>query len=278
MGEARIITLLTDFGQGEPFVGIMKGVILGRCREATVVDLTHQIPAFDILGASFLLQSAMPVFPPGSIHVAVVDPGVGGQRRPLVAEIGDQLLVAPDNGILTYPLAEQEGAIVREITAAEYFRHPVSTTFHGRDIFASVAGHLAAGLAPERLGPVIHDQARLPIPRVCTPEPGQLSGCILWVDRFGNCITNIRREDVEGLVRSGKQGGQLALNGEPVGPLVGCFADAGPGGCGCVIGSAGRLELFCNQGDFAGRRGLQAGMDVRLEMVADPAPRQPRGR
>jgi S-adenosylmethionine hydrolase len=193
MDRRSIITLLTDFGHQDPFVGIMKGVILGLCPNASLVDLTHETAAYDILGGSFLLQSAVPYFPPGTIHVAMVDPGVGGPRRPILAEIDDQLFVAPDNGLLSYPMAHGTVRAVRAIVAQEYLLQPVSTTFHGRDVFAPVAGHLACGVPPERFGPEVGDAVRLPSPRPRLGEGGTLTGQVIRIDRFGNCITNIGR-------------------------------------------------------------------------------------
>jgi S-adenosylmethionine hydrolase len=146
MQRRPIITLLTDFGNQDPYVGIMKGVILGLCPDAALVDLCHETSAHDVLGGSFLLQSASPFFPAGTIHVAVVDPGVGGARRPILAHIDDQFFVAPDNGLLSYSMSHGALRTVRAITAREYLLPEVSATFHGRDVFAPVAGHLACGV------------------------------------------------------------------------------------------------------------------------------------
>src|SRR5574342_263363 len=183
-----VVSLLTDFGHQDPFVGIMKGVILRLCPEAALVDLCHETPAYNILGGSFLLHSALRFFPTGTIHVAVVDPGVGGPRRPIVARIDDQIFVAPDNGLLSYPMARGTLQGGRVVTAREYLLHPVSATFHGRDVFAPVAGHLARGLPVERVGPEIADPVRLEIPRPERDASGAILGVVLWVDGFGNCI------------------------------------------------------------------------------------------
>jgi S-adenosylmethionine hydrolase len=265
MDRRSVITLLTDFGHQDPFVGIMKGVILGLCPNARLVDLTHETAAYDILGASFLLQSAVPYFPPGTIHVAVVDPGVGGPRRPILAEIDDQLFVAPDNGLLSYPMAHGTVRAVRAIAAQEYLLQPVSTTFHGRDVFAPVAGHLACGVPPERFGPEVGDAVRLPIQRPRLGEGGTLTGHVIRIDRFGNCITNIGREDLEAFAAGAAGSVRILLDGRPVGGLVRFFREAGAGGHGAILGSTGRLELFAVQGDFAGRWGVVPGAVVRLE-------------
>ena len=191
--DRPVVTLLTDFGHQDPFVGIMKGVILRLCPTAALVDLCHETAAYDILGASFLLQSAVCFFPPGTIHVAVVDPGVGGPRRPIVAQIGGQVFVAPDNGVLSYPMASGGVRTIRAITAREYLLPEVSATFHGRDVFAPVAGHLACGVPLERFGPEVADPVGLPIPRPRRDPSGQIAGEVIWIDHFGNCITNITR-------------------------------------------------------------------------------------
>lgn len=265
-----VISLLTDFGHQDPFVGIMKGVILGLCPEAALVDLCHETPAYNILAASFLLHSALRFFPPGTIHLAVVDPGVGGPRRPIVARIDDQVFVAPDNGLLSYPMARGRLLGLRVVAASEYLLHPVSATFHGRDVFAPVAGHLAGGLPMERVGPEIADPVRLRIPRPLREASGAMRGEVLWVDRFGNCITDITREDLGRLVGEGPGQVRVLVAGRLLGPLVGSFGEAGGGGRGAVIGSTDHLELFSNQGHLAREWDLAAGASVRLERLVEP--------
>lgn len=260
-----IVTLLTDFGHQDPFVGIMKGVILSLCPEAILVDLCHETPAFNILGGSFLLQSAVRFFPAGTIHVAVVDPGVGGPRRPIVARIGQQIFVAPDNGLLSYPMAAGTVHSVREITASKYLLHPVSATFHGRDVFAPVAGHLAWGVPPERLGPEIADAVCLAIPHPQRDASGALRGVVLWVDRFGNCVTNLTQAELGELAEVGGERVQIRIDGRQLGPMVGSFGEAGGGGRGAIIGSTGHLELFSNQGDLASEWGLSLGASICVE-------------
>ena len=268
MDRCAVITLLTDFGQQDPFVGIMKGVILGLCPSARLVDLTHETAAYDILGGSFLLHSAMPYFPPGTIHLAVVDPGVGSPRRPILARIDDQLFVAPDNGLLSYPMACGTVRAVHAITAREYFLQPVSATFHGRDVFAPVAGHLACGVPPERFGPEVTDAVRLSIPRARLEDDGTLHGQVIRIDHFGNCVTNIARQDLEALTSGAAMPVRVLLNDQPVGGVVQFFEEVGPGGQGAVLGSTGRLELFALQGNLARRWGIRPGALVRLERRA----------
>jgi len=268
MRPKPLVTLLTDFGTRDPFVGIMKGVILGICPDASLVDLCHEIPPQDVRGAGFVLQTAVPVFPAGTIHVAVVDPGVGGPRRPILAEIDGRVFVAPDNGLLSHLLASAERRRVRHLVAQEYWRHPVSASFHGRDIFAPVAGHLAAGVEPARFGPEIGDATCLEIPRPAVETAGRIRGTVMWVDRFGNCITNIARRELEAVAGAGSGRVRVHAAGRPLGSLVGCFEDVPPGETGAIVGSAGYVELFCNRGDLARWKGLAPGDHILLEAVA----------
>ena len=267
MRPKPLVTLLTDFGARDPFVGIMKGVILGICPDASLVDLCHEVPAHDVLGASFLLQTAVRVFPAGAVHVAVVDPGVGGARRPILAEIDGQVFVAPDNGLLSHLFASAGRRRIRHLVAQEYWRHPVSTSFHGRDIFAPVAGHLAAGVEPARFGPEIGDPARLEIPQPRVDAAGRIQGTVMWVDRFGNCITNIAHDKLRSISDAGSESIQVRVGGRLLGALVGSFGEVLPGEAGAILGSAGYVELFCNRGDLARQWRLAPGDEILLETV-----------
>jgi S-adenosylmethionine hydrolase len=189
-----IITLTTDFGLADSFVGAMKGVILGLAPDVTVVDLTHQIDSYDVFGGAYALAGAFRSFPAGTIHVAVVDPGVGGRRRPIAAAAEGHVFVGPDNGVLSLALSAGEQAPVAHcIDNAAWFRHPVSQTFHGREIFAPTAARLARGEPLERCGPRIEDFAREAFPRP-RRRPGGFAAMALGIDKFGNVITNLRRE------------------------------------------------------------------------------------
>ena len=199
-----IITLTTDFGLRDPFVGIMKGVILSIAPEAQLVDIAHDIPSHDILEAAFIIDSAFRYFPPKTIHLVVVDPGVGGSRRPIAASTGDQYFVAPDNGVLSFIL--NTGPLTPiptyHITNASLFHQPVSKTFHGRDIFAPVAGHLARGAPIDSVGPRIVDFVRKSSPRPRRNGARALIATVLRIDRFGNIITNLQRGDLTDEFRS----------------------------------------------------------------------------
>ena len=198
-----IITLTTDFGMSDAFVGAIKGVILGINPNAQIVDVSHEIPPQDIDRAAFVVKSAASCFPKGTIHVVVVDPGVGTERPVLAVRTEGGVFLAPDNGVLKYIFAGHPGAEVFNVTRSEYFRGRVSRTFHGRDIFAPVAAHLSKGLAPEKLGSPFADFERGSVARPVR-SPNRIAGVIIAFDRFGNGITNIPAEWTEGpnLVRS----------------------------------------------------------------------------
>jgi hypothetical protein len=263
------VTFLTDFGTRDPFVGIMKGVVLGICPDVAMVDLCHEVPPHDILGGSFLLHTAVEAFPAGTIHVAVVDPGVGGPRRPILAEIDGQLFVGPDNGVLSHSLASAGRCAVRRLSVDAFWRHPVSASFHGRDVFAPAAGHLAAGVSPDRFGPIIADPIRLEIPQPRVDTAGRVQGEVVWVDRFGNCTTNIPHDLVP--VSTAERSGQLQVwvGGRPLGRCVRTFSDVRAGEAGALVGSAAYLELFCNQGNLARDWPVSTGDPVWLQRTAD---------
>ncbi len=185
-----IITLLTDFGLADHYVAAMKGVILGICPHARLIDITHQITPFSISEGAYTLAQAWKYFPKGTVHLAVVDPGVGSTRRAMAAEIDGHRFVAPDNGLLTMALGDSCNTKIREITASRYFRAPVSNTFHGRDIFAPVAAHLANGLALSRVGKKLSDPVIGDFAKPTQLPDGRWRGTVLSVDSFGNIITN----------------------------------------------------------------------------------------
>jgi S-adenosylmethionine hydrolase len=268
-GARRVITLLTDFGGSDPFIGMMKGVILGINPEAVIVDLCHGTTAHDASEAAFLLATSYWYFPKGTIHVAVVDPGVGGPRRPILAACEGHLFVGPDNGLLG-PIAEKGGpSCVRAITADRYFLQPVSATFHGRDIFAPVAGHLSLGAEPDEFGHPIDDYVRLTLPRPLQSGAGSIRGEVLHVDRFGNLVSNIAREDLERVTSGGPTTAlRVKIAGRAL-PIVAYYSQVALGEPGAVIGSAGYLEIFVHQGD--GSRLLRAGRGSEVLVSSEKA-------
>ncbi|HUK81543.1 MAG TPA: SAM-dependent chlorinase/fluorinase, partial [Verrucomicrobiae bacterium] len=185
-----IIALTTDFGSSDWFVGSMKGVILGINPQVTIVDLTHEIPAGDIRAGAFALAASYKCFPRLTVHCAVVDPGVGSERAPIAVKSADYFFVGPDNGVLSYALAQEKVREVRRLDNDEYFRKPVSHTFHGRDIFAPAAAHLSNGVPMNSLGSEVNEFVRVAWPQV-NIDGGVTHGQVIYIDRFGNCITNI---------------------------------------------------------------------------------------
>ena len=265
----RVITLLTDFGGSDPFVGVMKGVILEINPDAVIVDLYHGTTAHDPSEAAFLLVTSYRYFPKGTIHVAVVDPGVGGPRRPILATCDGHLFVGPDNGLLG-PIAERGGpSSVRAITAARYFLQPVSATFHGRDIFAPVAGHLSLGADPDRFGRPIEDYVRLTLPRPSQRGARSITGEILHIDRFGNLVSNIARGDLELLAAERPLTSLVVQIAGRTAPIVAYYAQVGSGAPGAVICSADYLEIFVHQGDAS--RLLRAGRGAELVVSSEKA-------
>lgn len=243
-----LITLLTDFGTADTCVGSMKGAILGINPEARIVDLTHEVPAHNIRSGAYLLQTATRYFPPGTIHVAVVDPGVGSARRPLLVSTSTQHFLAPDNGLLSYVLAEEPDAEIRELTAQKYFLAAIGPTFHGRDLFAPVAAWLAQGEPLDAFGPRIKDAVRFEI-RHPVMDKGRLVGEVQHIDRFGNLITNIGYAELRDLTDMDSWLGlHVKVRAARVKGLQRCYADAKPKKLAALVNSDGWLEFFCNQG------------------------------
>jgi S-adenosylmethionine hydrolase len=242
-----IITLLTDFGAADYFVAAVKGIILTANPTARIVDITHDIAPGDIEAAAFTLLAACSSFPADTIHVAVVDPGVGSARRPILIRLGEHFFVGPDNGTFSYVCESQESldvsAEIFHLTKEEYFRHPVSATFHGRDVFAPVAAALSNGVEPDRLGVSISEVVRLPSLRPTTSRDGRLLARIIHIDRFGNCVTNITQNDLT--AKMIVAGATLRLNGKSVKSFRNYFAEAAAGKSKLfgIWGSAGFLEI-----------------------------------
>jgi S-adenosylmethionine hydrolase len=237
-----LITLLTDFGLNDVYVGVLKGVVAQINPTLKVIDLTHQIPPQNIAAAQFNLLNAYPYFPAGTVHVAVVDPGVGGSRRSLAVELADGFLVGPDNGIFTglFPRILR----VVELTNRQYWRVPKpSNTFHGRDIFAPVAAHLASGVSLSELGESVDISTLIQLPMaLCAATPTGFDGSIQYIDRFGNAITNIPGDYLQAkswLVVIGKR------------KIPGCrtYSDVAPGSPLALVGSHGWVEIAISGGD-----------------------------
>lgn len=240
----RAITLTTDFGLRDPYVAEMKAVILSIAPAARLVDVTHDIAPHAVAEGALALEAAAPFFPAGTIHVAVVDPGVGSARRGLALVAGDHVFVGPDNGLFTPFLGGTRWRAV-ELAAVAYRRDPVCPTFHGRDIFAPAAAHLALGLDLGCLGPALGDPVRLPW-RQARTGARTIAGAVVHVDRFGNLVTSIRAEALEGLGPPA----EIRVAGRVL-PLVGTYADLARGRAGALIGSGNRLEIAVREGSAA---------------------------
>ena len=245
-----VITLLTDFGTADYFVGAVKGAILSVNPAAVVVDITHEIPPQDIEAGAFTLLAAYKTFPAGTIHVAVVDPGVGSTRRPIILSANEQFFVGPDNGLFSYIYDREPSHRIVHVTSDRYFRPSVSTTFHGRDIFAPVAAALSTGIAVEEFGAEIDDAVQLP----SLESPLR----IINIDRFGNCVTNIRRAEKS-----------LVINGRTIREVRRFYGEGDGESLFAIWGSAGFLEISVNGGSAAKVLGVKRGDEISFTGLQD---------
>jgi len=257
---ATIITLCTDFGTTDGYVAAMKGIILSIAPEARLVDITHNVPGHSVAEAAFVLHSACPWFPPGTIHLVVVDPGVGGGRRELAVRSSGHCFVAPDNGVLTYVLDRQEPVEAVALTQSAYWRAEVSHTFHGRDIFAPVAAHLANGVPLSALGDPVTDLVRLQIPAPSVREDGVIVGQVIRADHFGNLVTNIPASMLSERHHWCIAVGRVAIRG-----LVATYSSVGPGDALALVGSHGNLEIAVREANAAHALGVNVGAQVLVE-------------
>lgn len=254
-----LITLTTDFGLADSYVGAMKGVILGIDPTAAIVDISHDITPQNVREAAYVIYTAYPYFPPDTVHVVVVDPGVGSRRRAIALRAAQACFVAPDNGVLSYVLARERMKEAVSLTNSRYHRPTVSHTFHGRDIFAPVAAHLARGVPLTKLGEPLSEIVAFPLPRPQVRPDGDVIGHVLHIDRFGNLILDVREEDGvlgEGLV--------LEFADHRVQSLGRTFADVSAGELVAYIGSSGYLEIAVREGNAARLLDMKVGDKVLL--------------
>jgi len=261
MSTRPLVTLTTDFGTGSPYVAQMKGVILSVCREVDLIDITHAIGPQNIREGAFVLADTTPRFPPGTIHVAVVDPGVGTSRRLIYAEIGQQRFVAPDNGLVSFLIHQTPPNRIIALENRDYWLPETSHTFHGRDILAPVAAHLALGVDPGLLGPsldacVILDAAQ-PL-----KSASDVTGEVQYVDSFGNLITNMTREDLSALGDMARL--TVECQGRTIHGLIPIYGAAMPGEVVALFDSQGRLEIAVAGGNAARALAATAGAIVRV--------------
>ena len=259
MKSRPIITLTTDFGLADHYVGAMKGVILSRCPEAEIVDISHAGKTFSIWSGAYTIQQAAPYFPPGTVHVVVIDPGVGTARKAMAAEALDQVFIAPDNGVLSLVHSRAKGFTAREITDQRLMLPAASSTFHGRDIFAPAAATIASGEVPfAEAGPAIINPVMLsPLEPECE-HPGLWNGRILSIDHFGNLITNFPSRDFA------SQAFRMTMGWVEISLRYSTFAEAPEGAIFCYAGSSGYLEIAMNQGSAATRLHAKPGDPIAL--------------
>lgn len=274
------IALLTDFGMTDSYVGVMKGVIHSICPQAQVIDITHAVSPQQIRQAAFLLEGAVSYFVPGTVFLAVVDPGVGTARRSIAVEAGDYFFVGPDNGIFSYVCREMDKVRVVELTNNTYHLPLTSGTFHGRDVFAPVAAHLACGVMLEMLGEPVADKVDLPSP-ILGIKNRHITGEVLHVDHFGNIITSIgflrwqsperltfkaAYGDVGGASLDAKRASVIVGEGQKISPLRRTYGETAPGDLMMLVSSGGFLELAVNQGSAWTRLNVSIGDKIELEM------------
>lgn len=271
-----LISLTTDFGEQDGYVGVMKGVMAGIAPGVTFVDLSHGIPPQDVRSAAYVLWTALPYFPPESVHLVVVDPGVGTSRRPIAARTAWGVLVGPDNGVFSYVWAAAPPSAVVELANPRYRRSDVCATFHGRDIFSPAAAYLAQGASLETFGPPVADPITLPLPAL-EVEDGGVRGEVLYVDHFGNVITSIGRLVWEGeLLRLDPAFGaaptatlrasqiEVLAGGRSLGVIRRTYGEVAPGAALALVGSEGLLELAISHGRGGDVLGLPIGAPVVL--------------
>ncbi len=261
----RIITLTTDFGTRDAYVGAMKGVILTIAPQSTIVDITHHVAPQDIQQGAFLFAAAAKYFPPDAIHVVVVDPGVGTARRPIALRVGETVFIAPDNGVLSFAVqsiaAAQPHSPVQSIhlNRREYWLPETSKTFHGRDIFAPCAAHLARGVPFESLGSPIDDWVRLEPPAPTRQRDGSLLAHVRHIDGFGNIVIDLAGDMLQGADRPHTI---ISIAGHTVQGIRDAYAEVAPGEALALVGSSGLLEVAVRNGNAAQKWGVRTGEEV----------------
>jgi S-adenosyl-L-methionine hydrolase (adenosine-forming) len=258
----RLITFTTDFGLSDQFVGVMKGVVAGIAPAARVVDISHDVAPYNVTEAAYIIAEAWPYFPKRTIHVVVVDPGVGSARRPILAEAGGHFFIAPDNGVLSM-VFDAAPHKVRVISNPKFMRRDISRTFHGRDVFAPGAAHLAKGAQAATFGKLIHDYIRIGNTRPSRAGKDAWRGTILKVDRFGNLITNFAASEFAGI---NTHPFEMRAGAQRIHRLALTYAETEVGDLFVIVGSSGYLEIAANQTSAASLLGCSAGAPVELDL------------
>jgi S-adenosylmethionine hydrolase len=254
-----IISLTTDFGLVDHYVGTLKAVVLGICPGATLVDICHQVHPQAVRQAALVLAAAAPFFPPGAVHLVVVDPGVGSERRPIAVQTARASYVAPDNGVLSLALAQDPPRVAVHLTAPQYRLPQVSATFHGRDVFAQAAAHLACGVDPLEMGEAVPlaDLVTFPLSEPEHQPDGSWLGEVLHVDHFGNLITSFQHPHLSAHL-------SVDVAGQQIPQLSRTFADVAPGELVAYVGSSGHLEVAVREGNAADVLGVAIGAPIRI--------------
>jgi S-adenosylmethionine hydrolase len=266
LAHRPIVTLTTDFGLNDHFVGAMKGVILNIAPDAQIIDICHSVQPFDILDGALALAESYNYFPARTVHVVVVDPGVGSARRPIIASSDRHNFVAPDNGVLSLMYSREERVHVRHVSSNHYFLQPISNTFHGRDIFAPVAAYLAKGVDHEKFGPEISDYVRFNAPRPKAIDANTLRGVVLKVDRFGNLITNFTPKDIPALFEGQPKGFKIAVGKREIDSMRASYSEGAPGEVFGILGSMGYLEIAANRGAANQLTSASKGTEVNITL------------
>jgi S-adenosylmethionine hydrolase len=266
----QFVTMTTDFGDSDHFVGTMKGVIYSINPEAVIVDLCHQVNSYDIFEAAYTLAQAYKHFPNDTIHLVVVDPGVGSNRRPIMARTMEHKFVAPDNGVLSLVYEREEKVEVRHVTSDHYFLNPVSSTFHGRDIFAPVVGWLSKGVEMDKFGEVITDYAKFASPQPKWVSENLLKGVVIKLDKFGNVITNITPADVPQIFAENAPPFRVILNEHEVTRLNLSYSMGKPSEIFAIVGSSGFIEICTNRGSAAKALKAARGVEVAVMLGNHP--------
>lgn len=264
MPNRAVVTLTTDFGLNDHFIGTMKGVILNIAPDAEIVDICHSVQPFDVLDGALTIAQSYSYFPNGTIHVVVVDPGVGTARRPILLSTERQYFVAPDNGVLSMVYSREERLRVRHITGEHYFLQPISNTFHGRDVFAPVAGYLAKGVDGEKFGDEVSDFVRFNAPKPKPVDAQTLRGVVLKVDRFGNLVTNFTPVDVPALFRTPPPAFKIIVGKREITGMCSTYSEGSPNEPFGILGSMGYLEIAANRAAAAQLIGVGKGTEVSI--------------
>jgi S-adenosyl-L-methionine hydrolase (adenosine-forming) len=264
VANRSIVTLTTDFGISDHFVGTIKGVILEINPEAEIIDISHSVQAFDVLDGALAIAQAYSYFPASTVHLVVVDPGVGTARRPIILSTERHHFVAPDNGVLSLIYGREERVHVRHVTAQHYFLQPISNTFHGRDIFAPVASYLSKGVDSEKFGDEITDYVKFNAPKPKPVDQQTLKGVVLKADRFGDLITNITPQDAPMLFGENPAPFKIVIGKHEITDVKTSYAEGEPGEVFAILNSMGYLEIAANRAPAAQIVGTAKGTEVSI--------------